>query len=52
MKLPEYFLQICFALQNFAAEGSIENSRRPSSEDLSLTPPWIDNDNDSCKVGT
>ena len=47
-------LPICvvFLPQNFAAERSLENSRRPSSENISLTPPWIDNDKDSSvKVG-
>ena len=47
-------LPICvvFLSQNFAAERSLENSRRPSSENISLTPPWIDNDKDSSvKVG-
>ena len=29
----------------------MENSRRPSSEDISLTPPWLDTDKESsCKV--
>ena len=36
--------------RNYADEGSLENSRRPSSEDISLTPPWLDTDKESsCK---
>lgn len=41
-------------MQDFAAQyrktRSMENSRRPSEENIYLTPPWMEDERQSCGV--
>ena len=43
-------------IQDFAAQyrktRSMENSRRPSEENIYLTPPWMEDERQSCGVST